>query len=99
MRDVRHGARMLAKSPGFTLLAVVTFALGIGVNVTMFSLVNAALFKPFSGERPQELVEVYAGDADTRTGFSSHSYIDYAVIACWVPAQRATRVDPMTSLR
>ena len=99
MRDARHGARMLAKSPAFTLLAIVTLALGISVNVTMFGVVNSALFKPFAGDRPQELVEVYAGDADARTGFSSHSYIDYAVIACWVPAQRATRVDPMTSLR
>ena len=43
MHDIQHGARMLAKSPGFTLLAAATFALGIGVNVTMFSVVNSAL--------------------------------------------------------
>jgi putative ABC transport system permease protein len=77
MRDVQHGWRMLFKSPGFALMAIATFALGIGVNVAVFSLVNSALFKPLYGERPSELVEVFAGDAEARTGFSSHSYVDY----------------------
>jgi predicted permease len=80
VQDTRVAQRMLRRSPGFALTAIVTLALGIGVNIGMFSLVNGLLLRPLY-ERADEVVMVYGRDtapsgADRGSGSSYPNYLD-----------------------
>src|SRR6266403_5789013 len=81
MQNLRYAFRVLAKQPLFTAIVILTFALGIGANTAIFSVLNAVLLRPIPFKEPQNLVAL--GEFDTRekadpgTEIESISYLDY----------------------
>jgi putative ABC transport system permease protein len=76
--DIRYGARLMRRRPGFAAICVLTLAVGIGLTTMMFSIVNAALIKGLPFEEPDRLVGVYQTDVVQDFDFVWPSILDFA---------------------
>lgn len=78
IKDIRYAWRGLLKRPGFTIIALITLALGIGVNTAIFSLVNTVLLHPLPVDHPEQVVSVSVrGKNDSLGAFSYPNYLDF----------------------
>ena len=76
LKDIRYALRWMARSPGFSAVAILSLGLGVGVNTAMFSLVDSLLFRPLPVTSPETLVDVFTtgGDGDE---YATSSYQDF----------------------
>jgi hypothetical protein len=77
MRDLRFGLRMLRNSPGFTSVAVLTLALGIGINTTIFTIFNGFLLRPLPVHRASQIVAIPAQEKGFPVGARGFSYPEF----------------------
>jgi putative ABC transport system permease protein len=84
-QDLRHAARRLVKQPGFTLIAVITLALGIGANTAIFSLINTLILSPPKIAEPERVAAIWRTPKDRRT----EGFVSYLELQDWQQQNRS----------
>ncbi|HEV3329332.1 MAG TPA: ABC transporter permease, partial [Bryobacteraceae bacterium] len=77
LQNARHSFRLLRKNPGFTAVAALTLALGIGANTAIFSVIYAVLLAPMPYPNPDQLVMVWSKIQGNHNGVSAGDYLDW----------------------
>src|SRR5580692_2366723 len=96
MQDIRYAFRLLAKSPGFTTIAILTLALGIGANTAIFSVVNGVLLRPLPFRDPSRLVLIAEKSPFPVISTSRENYLDWRDQSQSFEAMEATRGASIT---
>ncbi len=105
LQDVRYTLRQLRKSPGFTAVAVLTLALGIGANTAIFSFVYGALLEHLPYRHPEQLVNVWSSRRGHRNNASVADFLDwrrkstvFESLTASMPAREAFEADDLAAM-